>query len=123
MITATIDANKGGDVATVDIPGAFLQTEQDDDDIIHVKLRAKMATLLAEINPQKYKPYLHTEGGKPVIEEVSIWHATGLATVLERPLWRLLGVGGLNCMYYMTNVWPTRSYAENSALFYGMLTT
>jgi hypothetical protein len=67
MITATIDAYEGRDVATVDIPGAFLQTEQDDDEIIHVKLRAEMATLLAEINPQKYKPYLRTEGGKPVV--------------------------------------------------------
>jgi hypothetical protein len=36
-------------------------------EIIHVKLHAEMATLLAEINPQKYKPYLRTEGGKPVI--------------------------------------------------------
>jgi hypothetical protein len=26
-----------------------------------------MASLLAEINPEKYKPYLCTEGGKPLI--------------------------------------------------------
>jgi hypothetical protein len=63
MINATIDVY----VATVDIPGAFLQTEQDDDKIIHVKLPAEMASLLAEINPEKYKPYLCTEGGKPLI--------------------------------------------------------
>jgi hypothetical protein len=67
MITATINAYEGRDVAAVDIPGAFPQTEQDDDEVIHVKLHAKMATLLAEINPDKYKPYLRTEGGKPVI--------------------------------------------------------
>jgi hypothetical protein len=67
MITATIDAYEGCDVATVDVPGAFLQTEQDDDKIVHVKLCAKMASLLAEINPEKYKPCLRTEGGKPVI--------------------------------------------------------
>ena len=67
MISATIDAHEGRDVATVDIPGAFLQTAQDDDEIIHVKLRAEMATLLAETNPEKYKPYLRMENGKPII--------------------------------------------------------
>jgi hypothetical protein len=40
MITTTINAYEGHDVVTVDIPGAFLKTEQDDNNIIHVKLCA-----------------------------------------------------------------------------------
>jgi hypothetical protein len=40
------------DVATVDIPGAFLQTDQDENEEIHVILEAQMATLLSEINPK-----------------------------------------------------------------------
>jgi hypothetical protein len=52
MISATIDAAERRDVATVDIPGAFLQTDQDENEEIHVKLEAQMATLLSETNPK-----------------------------------------------------------------------
>jgi hypothetical protein len=67
MISAAIDAAERRDVATVDIPGAFLQTDQDENEEIHFKLEAQMATLLSEINPKKYQPYLKQENGRPVI--------------------------------------------------------
>jgi hypothetical protein len=41
MISSTIDAAERRDIATIDIPGAFLQTDQDENEEIHVKLEAQ----------------------------------------------------------------------------------
>ena len=48
MLSCMIDAMEGRDVATLDIPGAFLQTDYDKGDI-HIKLEGAMVTLLEEI--------------------------------------------------------------------------
>ena len=46
-----IDAMEGREVATADIPGAFLQTDCDKGDI-HIKLEGAMVSLLEEIDPE-----------------------------------------------------------------------
>ena len=47
FITATIDAFENRDVATVDLPGAFLHTEVDpNDDIVHMVIRGELAELM-----------------------------------------------------------------------------
>ena len=56
MISCLIDANERRDVATVDIPGAFLQTAMDD--LVYVTLRGDVATQLVKTNPAKYRPFL-----------------------------------------------------------------
>ena len=48
-----IDVMEGREVATADIPGAFLQTDYDKGDI-HIKLEGAMVTLLEEIDPEYY---------------------------------------------------------------------
>jgi hypothetical protein len=104
--------------------GAFPQTEQDADKSIHIKLRAKMATLLAEINPEKYKPYLCTEGGKPVIcmkLKKCLYGKLRASVQFWKDLSGILQEWGFKLN--MTNVWPTKSYAESSALSYGMFMT
>ena len=55
-----IDATEGREVATTDIPGAFLQTEYDKGDI-HIKLEGAMFTLLEEIDPEYYKDFIFTD--------------------------------------------------------------
>jgi len=60
-----IDAMEGRDVATVDIPGAFMQA--DIDEIIHVRLRGPLAMLMARLDPTKYERYIQYEKGKPVL--------------------------------------------------------
>eukprot|EP00984_Skeletonema_dohrnii_P028998 scaffold19286_cov169-Skeletonema_dohrnii-CCMP3373.AAC.1 len=56
MLTCMIDAYEKRDVATVDIPGAFLQTKVPEDDRdIHVVLDGRMAELLAKISPADYQ--------------------------------------------------------------------
>ena len=54
-----IDAMEGQEVATADIPGAFLQTDYDKKDI-HIKLEGDMVTLLQEIDPEYYKDFIYT---------------------------------------------------------------
>jgi len=68
MISCIIDALEKRNVATVDIPGAFMQTKQED--LVHVKLEGIMVDMLLKVAPGKYdkqvrfigssaKPYLY----------------------------------------------------------------
>ena len=56
FLTITIDAKEVRDVATCDIPGAFLQTDMPEGaDKVQIKLDGAMVELLAKINPQLYR--------------------------------------------------------------------
>ena len=50
MLSCMIDAMEGREVATADIPGAFLKTDYVKGDI-HIKLEGALITLLEEIYP------------------------------------------------------------------------
>jgi hypothetical protein len=65
FLTSAIDARERRHVATLDIPGAFMQA--DIDELIFLKLDGTMATLLADTNPGKFQPYMTTERGQQVI--------------------------------------------------------
>ena len=65
LLTSVIDAKERREVITVDIPGAFMQGEQDE--TVHMKLEGTLAELLAKCDPTKYQPYLMIEKGKPVL--------------------------------------------------------
>ena len=68
MLTCMIDAYENRDVATVDIPGAFLQTKMpDDEEDVHVMLDGRMAELLAKISPETYQKYIHHRRGQAYI--------------------------------------------------------
>ena len=60
MILRTIDAVEGREVATADIPEAFLQTNYDKGDI-HIKLEGAVVTLIEEIDPEYYKDFIFTD--------------------------------------------------------------
>eukprot|EP00957_Ditylum_brightwellii_P046151 3501580-Ditylum_brightwellii.AAC.1 len=53
------------DVATVDIPGTFMQAEMDD--VVHMKIEGTMAELLTKLDLKMYRQYLRSEGGKSVL--------------------------------------------------------
>ena len=56
MLTCMIDAYEKRDVATADIPGAFLQTKwPKDKKDVHVMLDGEMAMLLAKLDPSTVK--------------------------------------------------------------------
>ena len=52
MLTSVIDAMENRDVATVDIPGAFMQADMDEE--VNVKIGGTMVDLLTGFDPPKY---------------------------------------------------------------------
>lgn len=67
MLTAVIDAHERRDVATLDIPGAFLHADNNDQNII-MMLKGLLAELMVKIAPQIYRKYLLvTEKGEKIL--------------------------------------------------------
>ena len=66
MLTSTIDAKEGRDMATVGIPGAFMHSDQDE--TVHLQLQGTLADLLiVKCDPKLYRKYVVTEGGQQVL--------------------------------------------------------
>jgi len=65
MLLCVIDIKEYRDVATVDIPGAFMQADMDEK--VHMRLEGKMAELLVRCEPILYRKYVQVEGGKTVL--------------------------------------------------------
>ena len=65
FLTAMIDALENCDVAVIDILGAFMQADMDDEVIL--RFEGKMTELLIEVDEDLYRPYAVTERGKTVI--------------------------------------------------------
>jgi hypothetical protein len=87
MLSATIDAMEERDVATVDIPGAFMQA--DIDEVIHVKFEGEIAEMLVRMDPKLYRKYVKDENGKTVlyVELLKALYGTLRAALL---FWKLL---------------------------------
>jgi hypothetical protein len=64
LLTCTIDAFEGQDIATVNIPGAFLQANMEG--IVHVRLTGVVVDALERIDPI-YSDYSTYEGNKKVL--------------------------------------------------------
>jgi hypothetical protein len=68
LLTATIDAEEGRDVMTVDIPNAFVQTKLDNNqEKVIMKICGILVDILIEINPEMYWSYIVYEGSHRVI--------------------------------------------------------
>ena len=65
MLSCTINAKEGRDIATVDIPGAFMQADMDE--IVHVRWEGAMTDLLVKMDPKLYRKYIVKEKGKSQI--------------------------------------------------------
>jgi hypothetical protein len=65
MLSCTIDALERRNVATANIPGAFMQTDMEG--TVHMMLEGKMAKLLVKIDPKLYRKYLMNRNGKPIM--------------------------------------------------------
>ena len=55
VLTAVVEAQEHRAVYTVNIPGAFMQGDQDE--VIHMVLCGTLATMLVECDPKLYEPY------------------------------------------------------------------
>ena len=65
FVTCLIDAMEKCDVATVDIPGAFMQANMDKE--VHMKLEGKMINILHKIDLELYKRYTCIKKGKKTL--------------------------------------------------------
>ena len=66
IMTSVIDAHEKRDVAIVDIPGAFLNTKNDED--ILMCLRGKLVELMVRMNPKLYRPHVRIgHKGVPIL--------------------------------------------------------
>jgi hypothetical protein len=65
ILLCLINAIEGRDVATCDIPGAFMHS--DIEGKVIMKLEGVMAEVLQKINPSKYEKHTTYKHGKPVI--------------------------------------------------------
>ncbi len=59
FITVVIDAHKGQDVACFDIPGAFLHADLDED--ITMVLKGRLAELMVQVAPNRYRKYISVD--------------------------------------------------------------
>jgi hypothetical protein len=70
MITGVIEAMEGRDVATCDIPNAFVQTDLDeydkDGNRTIMRIRGPLVEILCEMDPQ-YQQYVHYDKNGPVL--------------------------------------------------------
>ena len=66
LLTSAIDAHEGREVATIDIPGAYLHTDTDEE--IVMLLRGKLAELMAQVDPKLYRKYITKDSkGRPIL--------------------------------------------------------
>ena len=62
-----IDPLEGRHVATVDIPGAFLQTDMPEGEELYFRLNGIMAELLCRLYPKTYAPCMINKGKRKVM--------------------------------------------------------
>jgi hypothetical protein len=65
FITAAIDAKEHRKVVTIDIPGAFLHT--DNEDYVIMKMVGTLAELMVIMNPKLYRKYVVIKKGCSVL--------------------------------------------------------
>ena len=79
MTTCVIDAKENRDVATIDTPNAFIQTDLTSETVI-MKIKGKLIGILIDIDPNAYKDYIYYEKGVPVLHlevlNAFIWDVT-----------------------------------------------
>ena len=66
FLTCLINAPEHQKVATVDIPGAFMQADMEGK-TVHMKLEGKMAELLTKLDPKLYQKYATNKKGRTVL--------------------------------------------------------
>ena len=65
LLTSTIDAKEGRDVAFIDIPNAFVTTRiKDKKYIVTVRVRGKLAELMVATAPEIARPFHQGKNGR-----------------------------------------------------------
>jgi hypothetical protein len=85
FLTSLIDAEEERKVVTVDIPGAFMQS--DIDELVHMRLSGPMAELLVRVDPAKHRKYVvkDKKGNNTLYVELTK-SCMAISLVLEEPV-------------------------------------
>ena len=66
IITSTIEAHEGRDVAVIDLPYAFLNADNNEQTLMFLK--GNLAELMVQIDPQMYRKHIITSSkGEPML--------------------------------------------------------
>jgi hypothetical protein len=95
MITSAIEAHEGRKVVTMDIPGAFLHADLDEE--VVMLLRGQLADLMVQDDPELYGPYL-------------IKSAKGESILYVRMLKAMYGLLRSALLFYLKLVKDLRAY-------------
>ena len=88
LLSCIIDAQEGCQVATVDIPGAFMHSEMDE--VLHLRLDGPMDELVCKVDEKIYRQYMCYEKKTCVVSPThasALRDSTGCPTVLDQPVY------------------------------------
>ena len=108
MLTATIDALEGRDVAVVEIPGAYMRADMDDE--VHVVFRGTLAEMIVMVDPALYQPFVSYETGNLVLYvrlQKALYGCLKSALLFYEKLVGDLEAHGFK-ITHTTHAWPTR---------------
>ena len=63
LVLAVISAKERCDIITIDIPNAFIQTDQDTDSPVFMRIKGRLCKLLVNMFPEVYQDYVIYEKG------------------------------------------------------------
>ena len=95
FLTCLIDTMEHREVATVDIPGAFIQVYMEGE-TVHKKLEGKMVDLITKLNPNIYYKYVTKKKGvqsSTCSSKIPIRYTPGRASILDKSGINPTGVG------------------------------
>ena len=101
-------AKKGRDIATIDLPDFFLETEQEKDSLILLRLTGSVVILSVESDEKKWKKHLQMVNGKWVIYAVcnkAIYGTMNASLLAYNKLAKLLTKWGFVMNIYDLCVW------------------
>ena len=101
-------AKEGRDCATVDLPGFFLQTEQEENSDLLLKLTGQVAALLVESDEDKWGKHLRKENGKYILYvkcDRAIYGTMNAALLAYKKLAKLFAEWGFVMNPYDPCVW------------------
>jgi len=66
MLSCIIDGMQYMDIPTLDMPGAFMQADMDEE-VVHMRLSVIVTHLLLQLEPSLYRKYIQVLEGKPIL--------------------------------------------------------
>ena len=106
FLTSVIDVKENCEVATIDVPGVFMQADMKD--TVHMKLEGTMSDLLINLAPDMYKKFAYKYNGKTVLYVKRHYMALSKLLCCSGSGYHLNCRSGVLNLNHMTPVWQTK---------------